>query len=105
MLDARCGGQLTALKAESDENVCLQNAALSAIALLLLLPMTGPLSRLHQIVQWFGTDYDGAIVFDECHKCVSDAALSSAPYSAQRKSEHLHACMLMCTSIFIQSCF
>ncbi|KAL5568778.1 hypothetical protein UlMin_025353 [Ulmus minor] len=25
-------------------------------------------SRLQQLVQWFGQDYDGLIVFDECHK-------------------------------------
>nr|GEX46630.1 protein FORGETTER 1 isoform X2 [Tanacetum cinerariifolium] len=25
-------------------------------------------SRLQQLVQWFGSDYDGLIVFDECHK-------------------------------------
>ncbi|GJV63920.1 protein FORGETTER 1 [Tanacetum coccineum] len=26
------------------------------------------LSRLQQLVQWFGSDYDRLIVFDECHK-------------------------------------
>lgn len=25
-------------------------------------------SRLKQLLQWFGEDYDGVIVFDECHK-------------------------------------
>ncbi|XP_031638010.1 protein strawberry notch-like [Contarinia nasturtii] len=26
------------------------------------------ISRLNQLVQWFGADYDGVIIFDECHK-------------------------------------
>lgn len=25
-------------------------------------------SRLKQLLQWFGSDFDGCIVFDECHK-------------------------------------
>ena len=33
----------------------------------------GPGSRLMQIVKWFGQDYDGAIVFDECHRCDSSS--------------------------------
>lgn len=25
-------------------------------------------SRLNQLIQWFDDDYDGVIIFDECHK-------------------------------------
>ena len=25
-------------------------------------------TRLQQLVDWAGTDYDGLIIFDECHK-------------------------------------
>ena len=52
----------------------------------------GPGSRLMQIVKWFGKDYDGAIVFDECHRydtlpsrlrCVTSAFPLCSPREAQ----------------------
>ena len=40
----------------------------SAAALRSVLAATQGFTRLDQLVEWCGSDFDGLVVFDECHK-------------------------------------
>ena len=65
-----------------------QNFALVEVQLKVICCCAGAGSRLQQIVEWLGGDaFEGALVFDECHKAKNCIAKQAAGGRTQGESK------------------